>query len=597
MSKKSLKQRILIIIIFVGISFSIILTFSPLIKDNFVQDTDSKLDNSGINLANQGFVNSSGQEVFWFIHITDTQDLWYAPELIARFNRLLNESYKVIQPVIIYNTGDIVSSDYENFISANERNQRVEEWEAYNKSLNDNNMNGSVYLDVVGNHDCYGDPGNTFFLQYSMMGQAYNALQYSSKKSFSFGEYAFIGLHTGEDYGVTYPFGLFGYLNSQELDWYEEELEKVKDCEKIFVFGHHPPFEIFSGVNSNGKSFFSLNDEYNVFAYFTGHGHMNTFENVNGMFAIETTAFDRPRGSYRIVAVDNNHLSTSLETVGTWPQGIITYPPREDYINEDLNNIQKIRALAWDPNGISAVQWSAYSGANQLVDWTPMVNVTNNRTLWEANWDTTLNDGNDYLIKVKIIGKSGETIKEIFYSYKKSFYMNLYQLMPIFYTSFFAFVGLVLVGTYYRRNYIPKYKKREEQKVDKRLRNLYLLKCLIFFAVPLTLGGMYIGQVTTVFSLFHVNVFGIHINGLQFIYGGAIFMFGLFWQGFRLAYDHRKDLTVVIGISIFFTGFMILFYILHFPALSWFSPGLYLMLIIDFYMLKRNIEMKRETRK
>ncbi len=563
------------------------------------QNANYSSDDSSLNVSNDGFVNSSGQKVFWWIHVTDTQHIWYNDEQIAAFNQLLNESYKVITPVIIYNTGDLVDSDYENFISANERDQRIEEWVAYNKSLHDNNMNYTVYMDIVGNHDSYGDPGNTYFLTYSMMGQSYNAVQYAFKKYFSFGEYAFIGLHTAEDYGVKYPFELFGYLNAEELDWYEEELGKFKDCEKIFVFGHHPPFEIFSSVNSNGKSFFSLNDEYNVFSYFCGHGHINSFQNVNGMFAIETTKFDNDGGSYRIVSVDNNYLSTSLEFVGRWPQGIITYPPREDYINEDLNGVQKIRALAWDPKGISSVQWSAYDfwGVNQIVDWTTMTNVTSNRTLWEANWDSKLNDGQDYIIKVKIIGGSGEIIREINYSSKKSFYMDLYQWIPIIYTSFFAFVSLILVRTYYRRTFLPQYKKREDQKVDKKLKKLYLLKCLIFLIVPLTLGGMYIGQITAVFSFFHVNQFGIIINGLQFIYGGTIFMFGLFLQGFLLSYKHRKGFTTAIVLSIMYIGFMLTFYILHFPTLSWFSPGLYGMLLIDFYMLRRNIEMKRETRK
>ena len=562
------------------------------------QNIISNSDNSNLNLANNGFVNESGQKVFWFLHVTDTQHIWYSAEKTAEFNQLLNESFQTIKPVLIYNTGDLVDSDYEHFVVANERNQRIEEWEAYNKSLHNNNMNSTVYLDVVGNHDTYGDPGNTFFLKYSMMGQSYNTLQYAFKKSFTFGEYAFIGLHTAEDYGAIYPFALFGYLNSEELDWYEEELEEFKDCNLIFTFGHQPPFEIFSEVNTNGESYFSLNDKYHVSSYFCGHGHINSFQNVNGMFAIETTKFDNDGGSYRIVAVDNNYISTSLEFVGRWPQGVITYPPREDYINEDLNNVQKIRALAWDPKGINSVQWSAYDsgGVNQLVDWTSMLNVTNNRTLWEANWASSLNDGKDYIIKVRINGGSGQNIKEISYSSKKSFVMNLYQWIPIIYTTFFSFVSLITVRTFYRRFYVPKYKKREEQKVDRRLRKLYLLKCLFFLVVPLTLGGIYLGQVTAIFSFFHVNSFGVIFNGLQLIYGGVIFLFSIYGQGLTLSYKHRNKFSVFTGLSVLILGFFIAFYILHFPTLSWFSPGLYTMIILDVYMFRRNIQMRKETR-
>jgi len=598
MIKLKIKNLIFLPLMLISIVICSFFLINPPITNNNNLEFNSSQENNEINLSNQGYVDSSDKKVFWFIHVTDAQHIWYNDVKIGWFNRFLNESFKLIQPALVYNTGDLVDSDFDDFIIANERDQRIEEWVAYNKSLHDNNMNSTVYMDVAGNHDVYGDADNPYFLKYSMMGQSFNTLQYAFKKSFSFGEYGFIGLHTAEDYGAKYPFGLFGYLSNQELDWYEEELNRFKDCEKIFTFGHHPPFEILSGVNSNRNSYFSLNKKHNVFSYFCGHGHINAFQNVNGMFAIETTRFDLDGGSYRIVAVDNNFLSTSLEFVGKWPQGIITYPPREDYINEDLNEIQKIRALAWDPKGVDTVQWSAYDlwGANKIVDWRSMTNVTDNRTLWEADWETSLNDGSDYLIKVKINGGSGEIIKEIRYSSQKSFYMHLSQWIPIFYTSFIAFVALVVVRTYYRRTYVPKYKKKQEEKVDKKLRKLYLLKWVIFFAVPLTIGGMYIGKITAVFAFVHVNSYGILINGLQFIYGGVLFLFGLFLQGFRLSHRARKGLTADIILSLSFTGFMLAFYILHFPALSWISPGLYGMIIIDYFMLKRNIEMKRETR-
>ncbi|MGV9172929.1 MAG: hypothetical protein ACOC35_10220 [Promethearchaeia archaeon] len=90
---------------------------------------------------------SSNNEIMWFIHVTDTQDIWYDDEKIGQWKQLLNQSYHEIDPLLIYNTGDLVNSDYEKFITANERDQRIEEWERYNQSLYECGMNSSVYMD------------------------------------------------------------------------------------------------------------------------------------------------------------------------------------------------------------------------------------------------------------------------------------------------------------------------------------------------------------------------------------------------------------------------------------------------------------------
>ncbi|MHA1439182.1 MAG: metallophosphoesterase [Promethearchaeota archaeon] len=593
------KKVILTFSIFVIIIFSTFIFFLNFNLSSKKKYYDS--DPSEIELNYQGSIDDGNYEIFWFIHVTDTQFIWYNDEKIHQWETLLNETFKEIKPLFIYNTGDLVNSDYEHFMTANERNQRIEEWESYRETLDNNKMNYTIYMDVVGNHDCYGDSGNKYFLKYSMMGRSKDTLQYAFKRSFSFGKYSFIGLHTADNYGVQYPFALFGYLNKEELNWYEDTLENSKDCERIFLFGHQPPLEIYSDFNSNGKTFLNLNKKYNVFAYFCGHGHINSFQNVNGLLAIETCNFDEDGGTYRIVSVDQNQLSTSIENVGKWPQGIITYPPREQYINDNLdkNNIQKIRVLAWDPKGVNSVEWCAYkkNGNKKILDWKDLENATNDGPLWEGNWNSNLNDGKDYTIKVRIKGGSGEQIKELNFSTKKSLYIGLFQLIPLFYISFFALISIIIISTYHLRTNVPKFKKKPEQKVDKQLKKLYLLKCLIFLTIPLTFAGMFLGKITAVFSLFYLNSYGIHFMAVNLMFTALLFLFTILWIGFRLSYKKRKILTIDLILSISFTCFLITFYLLHFPTISWFSPGLYSMIMIDCFMLKRNIEMKKEKRK
>ena len=108
---------------------------------------------------------------------------------------------------------------------------------------------------------------------------------------------------------------------------------------------------------------------------------------------------------------------------------------------------------------------------------------------------------------------------------------------------------------------------------------------------------MYFGQLTAVFSLFYLNSWGIQVTGLIFIYTGVLFLGSILLQGFNLSYDKRKHMIGNLVFSLFWEGFFVLFFILHFPTLSWLSPGLYGMIIIDIFMGKRNREMFKENRK
>ncbi len=371
-----------------------------------------ELKDIGKKSSNIKFASSNDLNVFWFLQISDTQFLWYDNKKIAYFYEFLNETYNTIAPLFIYHTGDIVGANY-GF------KQDEEEWSRYKEALDNNNFNASTYLDVIGNHDAIHDPNFTNFLNYSMMGQSFNTTQYSFNHSFSFGEYVFIGLNTAKKSYDLFEFGFQGFLTSAELNWYESELEKYKDYDKIFVFGHHPPnyppiYEIESEVSDNGKNFNDLNDEFNVSFYISGHTHSNSFRYVNNIITITTTNFDALNGTFRIISLDNNRLSSSIGYVGDWPQAIITNPSEEDYLFENLTiNESKLRVLAWDPKGITSVKWSLfdYKSENQLTNWKSIERSSNDSPLWEGVLD--LVNYENFLLKVEIDGGSGKAFREL----------------------------------------------------------------------------------------------------------------------------------------------------------------------------------------
>lgn len=390
--------------------------------------------------TNKGFISIDDYNLFWFIQISDTQFLWYDENKIASFYNFLNETYKEIDPLFIYHTGDLVDA-----YSGLQQNKF--EWELYKKALDDNKMNASIYMDVIGNHDAAQDPNFNYFLNYSMMGRSFNTTQYSFNKTFDFGKYAFIGLNTAKESYNLFEFVFQGFLNSEEINWYENELEKYKECDKIFVFGHHPPnyppyYTIQSEESLSGKDFYELNEDYNVSYYFCGHTHENAIQHFNDLLMISTLNFDQNNGAYRIIALDNDRLSTSIETVGVWPQAIITNPSEEEYLFGDLNvKDEKLRAIAWDPKGIDSVTWSFFdiNGEHQITNWKPLERIFANEPLWEGNLAFEFHG--KLMLKVQIKGHSGTKFKTLIYI--KEEISNISLLIAIIMT-----IGLISISLF-----------------------------------------------------------------------------------------------------------------------------------------------------
>ncbi len=451
---KKLKLKFAFILLVIGIDLCIGST--PLFSlSNFnILKKNHKLDLSKINLSNQGFINYSEQKLFWFIHISDTQFVWSTNDSIDSFNQLLNETFHEIRPLFIYNTGDLVDAN-------RGVGQDVEEWKLYRTALEDNNMNSSNYIDLIGNHDAANDPNFSYYLNYSMIGRNFNSLQFSFNKSFSFGKYAFIGLNTAKESYNLYEFALLGSLNTTELDWYENELEKYKNFDRIFVFGHHPhnnppPFSIISNLSTSGKTFFDLNEEYNVDYYLSGHAHVHSIQKAKNLLMITTSNFDLHGGTYRIMSLDHNYLSTSIEKIDTWPQAVITYPSTEHPIVEDLT---QLRVLAWDPNGINSVEWSLHSVKKefQITSWKALDNLDLDDPLWKGISDFQFNG--KYILKVKIDGGSGQIIKEVIIISRSGlefeFSINLIFLIIVL-------ISIAIIILNYSKIHIENLKRREK---------------------------------------------------------------------------------------------------------------------------------------
>lgn len=531
--------------------------------------------------------HNATHDVFWFLHVTDTQSIWDSAGEIADFARFLNVSFRTIDPAFVVHTGDIVNSDYHDFFRRGV-GQLDWEWEPYGQLLATHGMNLSVYKDFLGNHDKYRDPGASWYRTYAMVGRETGELQHAWNYTTPGGKvYAFLGLNTPEDHGIEYPFALFGYLNGSELDWYERELQRYAAAEMTFIFGHHPPYEIVSSTTTSGSraTFGQLNQRYGVDAFFVGHGHINDVEDARGVRAIETEKFSNGGGAYRIVAIDGRVLSSQAVDTRAWPQGVITNPGAGDHLygdlaREELRSVDGVRVLAWDPAGVTGVEVKLGGGT-----WRPARQVSG--ALWEAPWDPTLETGGNHRVEARVTGGSGTRTFQISYTARPGFEWSWFPGAILMVVAFLGIAVVAPTGVFVARRRNPaRFGKRPRDRVAPTQKKLFVAKCLVFLCVPLTFGLMLVETPTAIFALFYAHPTGVYFYSTNLIYTSVLWLFGILGMGFALSAGARRKTYLFGLLSIIGEVFELVFYTLHFPTIAWFAPGLYGLIALDVLMMR-----------
>jgi hypothetical protein len=354
-------------------------------------------------------LNNDTDNIFWFVHITDTHIGGYL--LYADNKQNFRDFFVNVKQILnvnndsnfIVNTGDLTNAR----IPLPDR-QDITQWQDYDNIISSAGLfNTSYYYDVVGNHDGYGDSISfTYYLNWSVQKQ----LQYSWYRTFPFGNYSFIALNTAQDTGSLFPDGTTGSLNRTELDWFEQQLITATQTSNLtFVFGHHPENDVGNSTTTSGLTFLQLLEKYNTSAYIYGHGHENHERNQGGTLCIESDSLGQPSTvpGYRIFAIDNDGISTIYQPINEWPAVMITSPIDRGLTMQapDIPNnsqVVPVRALVFDENTISAVQFKL---DDEL--FKPMSISPNNPKLWNGSFDaTSLADG-EHTITVQASSPSG----------------------------------------------------------------------------------------------------------------------------------------------------------------------------------------------
>ena len=530
--------------------------------------------------------------------ISDTQSTWGRADREIWFERFFNETFRTIDAKFVINTGDLVDSDYHGFLQKH-TGQRAFEWQNYSLLLDRAGMNQTNYYDVAGNHDCYDDPGFTWYLDYSVQQKLYYDFTVNLDTGDGLQKYHFIGLHVPEDNGIKYPFALFGYLNETELDWYESVLEKNQDAAVTVAFGHMPAYEVSQG----GSRFFQLNKKYGVDLYLTGHGHDNTYQMVdNVMPSYETGKLTDDGNFYRIVAIENNIISTSVQVKDEWPVGVITSPVDHHNVyaqfpDKQIAEVEEIHALAWDPLGVDKVEWRYTKDEDHTdswSDWAAMTPVSGPYYLASGSRD--LADDEDHLIQIKITGGSGEKIEQIEYKSERKMHWGWFYMRPL------IIIGVVFIFSTPALKYIARKRgtyppKREEELVDPKLKRLLFLKMLCIFVLPLTFAPIWADEVVAVFALFYMRASGVYWYANNMLFASPLFLFGILAAAGNLSPRKRYWMSfIVVPLNIACIGFLVYFYAFTVGWLGLLAPGFYAIIGCELLIFRRERELMKSRK-
>ncbi len=323
--------------------------------------------------------------IFWIMHISDshvgaTYDT-YDDEAALRWG--LGEAIDVVDPVMVWHTGDIVDGSPHGIVTSG---QEDGEWILYRSVVDENSLTPDFYVDLPGNHDAYGDEGLTHYLQYSLNGSTYGKLTRSVLLSFPWGNYFLYGMATVDETGsrfLEHP-----EITQEELDELDSELTANDSARLIFVLGHHTLEDPARMDEAVAKM-----QQHHTF-YFHGHVHAYGSYMDQGLVVSQVNSLGKANtDNLAVIAVDNDAVSyAATSSSDPWPFVVVTAPvsSRLDsgepnpYAYTVCNREQSVpvRVLVFDLNQVSAVTVTA--GASQEAALTRS-NTT--PQLWTGSFD------------------------------------------------------------------------------------------------------------------------------------------------------------------------------------------------------------------
>ena len=346
------------------------------------------------------------------LHISKFQN--YQKDTVSLFIDDVVRSH--VKPDLVLITGDLVDAKSLGGIRSQ---QYEEEWQAYERIIS-RVPSSTIWLDLRGNHDCFGVPGREHPINY------YD--QYSYQRNYTygyflekpFGSYLFLTLDACPAPGPYRPFNFFGYVDKSTLVSLERELKAHPNAHHVILSGHYPLSIMTYALNSGqGISFPEITRQ--ITAYVCGHlhtlrGHAEEMylRRNEGFLELELADL-KDNSMYRLMVFDHDLFTFRDFRLKQYPAILITNPKPSNQVlplHEPLYKMKTsthIRILVFSPNKIVSVTWSIDQG---LLNGTA-TQVHQSHPLFVSEWNPRLFEKGVHQIKVEVLDELGR--KEVAY--------------------------------------------------------------------------------------------------------------------------------------------------------------------------------------
>ena len=365
-------------------------------------------------------------------------------ESAVKTEKMLKYIGDIINPEVLLITGDLTdSSDDGGFVQVMETN--LENWKMYNESrYNSGIINNRTLIEITGNHDIYGvyknDSSKNYYNQFAMFPEL-------SKNGNSFivdlpifNKINFVTFNPMKFPFPPPPLGTIPKASKRDMD----DLKKAIIPGAInIIISHYPITTIWKSSDSNGNSFESIVNQYDI--YLSGHTHP---EHVEFYHVDDVTNVVSPASKYNpafgLISIDFGGIGyTECKSI-TENFISVTYPvPWKQLSKNHVFNLNdfSVKVLGFSNKSLNLV---LYIDKQKIGNLTQIKEIKENVSLYSL--PVNVKNGKHVL---KIEGDSsmefeffvGETLP----SFKESGLMNLKSLVIGLYAFFFIYAVLHFV--------------------------------------------------------------------------------------------------------------------------------------------------------
>ncbi|MFA6033256.1 MAG: metallophosphoesterase [Myxococcota bacterium] len=352
-----------------------------------------------------------GSNTAWFIQISDTHvDSNFKKYYLGSIEWALGEAFDVIQPAFIVNTGDLTDSTIATAPFYGSGPLQAE-WNLYKALMAKHGMTASVYHDVPGNHDAYGDLGLKFYIKNSVQGVATGSTQQAWKIDLPGGPLMFFSAATTANDGKQFPSDN-GEMTTAELAELQGFFDDSPDAAFRMCFAHSD----YEDNLKNSAPFIKLLDDYGVSYYAHGHEHSAGVRLASGTVRVRIDSIGQAAGAnFALWTVDNEGVTVRVYDAGVkWPLVQITAPSdlyvavgADSLLNPHVPAVPgrcdkaPVRALVFDDTPVSQVSFSVDGG-----DKVAMVREGGGGFQWRGLFDATKLGSGEHSITVEAAGSA-----------------------------------------------------------------------------------------------------------------------------------------------------------------------------------------------